>query len=138
MSGKPWSGPRDCKSAKHAYPSRLAMTGRIATRVQSALTAQNLISHHGEAGVLGADGISDSIDPRQFEKGIVSKHRERSDKAGRYGLHQDTTYAARDLPFPDRAALAFLTRVVVADAESKCAAAAVSRDPSSDVVRISR
>jgi hypothetical protein len=50
----------------------------------------------------------------------------------------DTTYAARDLPFPDRATLAFLTRVVVADAESKCAAAAVSRDPLSDLVRISR
>jgi hypothetical protein len=48
----------------------------------------------------------------------------------------DTTYAARDLPFPDRATLAFLTRVVVADAESKCAAAAVS--PLSDLVRISR
>ena len=47
-------------------------------------------------------------------------------------------YAARDLPFPDRATLAFLTGLIVADTESMCGGAAVSLEPSSDVVRISR
>jgi hypothetical protein len=47
-------------------------------------------------------------------------------------------YAARDLAFPDRATLAFLTGLIVADTESMCGVAAVSLEPSSDVVRISR
>jgi hypothetical protein len=47
-------------------------------------------------------------------------------------------YAARDLPFPDLAALAFLTGLIVADTESIGRVAAVLLEPSSDVVRISR
>ena len=46
-------------------------------------------------------------------------------------------YAARDLFFPDRATF-FLTGMVAADTEPMCAVAAVSIEPSSDVVRISR
>jgi hypothetical protein len=47
-------------------------------------------------------------------------------------------YAARDLPFPDRATFAFLKGLIVADTESVCTVAAVSLEPSSDAVRISR
>jgi hypothetical protein len=50
---------------------------------------------------------------------------------------EERTYAARDLPFPDRATLAFLAGFVVADTECVLGLAVFSVE-SSDVVRISR
>jgi len=88
--------------------------------------------------IVERSGVANTAEPWQWCCGFYPGSHPGESRSSALSTILWRNYAARDLPFPDRGTLAFLTGLIVADTESMCGVAAVSLEPSSDVVRISR